>query len=132
MLTNLEVQAVLPVTDIDRARNFYEGILGLSPEAVLPAGSFYELGHNSHLAITHNGGTPNGEHTQVAFLAEDVEAEVGALRARGVVFEEYDDGPLRTVDAIARRGAITAAWFKDSEGNLLGVLHLDTSQLSSK
>lgn len=127
MLNNLKVQAVLPVTDLGRARDFYEGVLGLSPDAVLPAGTFYACGEKSSLAITRNGGTPNGEHTQLAFIAEDVEAEVADLRARGVIFEEYDDGPMRTVDGIARRGPITGAWFKDSEGNLLGVLHLDSS-----
>jgi catechol 2,3-dioxygenase-like lactoylglutathione lyase family enzyme len=132
MLDNLTVQALLPATDLDRARSFYEGILGLSPQMVLPTGTFYECGQGSRLAIANNGGTPNGEHTQVAFLADDVASEVSHLRARGVVFEEYDDGPLHTVDGIARKGPITGAWFKDSEGNLIGVLHLDTAQLNSE
>jgi len=130
MLNELTVQAVLPVTDLDRAREFYEGVLGFTPQVVLMSGCFYECGHGSRLAIANNGGTPDGEHTKVAFLAQDVTAEVTALRARGVVFEEYPDGPMPTVDGVARRGPITGAWFKDSEGNLLGVLHLDTSQLS--
>jgi catechol 2,3-dioxygenase-like lactoylglutathione lyase family enzyme len=126
MLSNLKVQAVLPVTDLARARDFYESVLGLVPETVLPAGSFYACGQDSRLAISHNGGTPDGEHTQVSFLAEDVEAEVAGLRRRGVEFEEYADGPLATVNGVARRGSVTAAWFKDSEGNLIGLLHVET------
>ena len=132
MLNELRVQAVLPVTDLDRARSFYERVLGLSPHEVLPTGSFYECGRSSRLAIADNGGIPDGEHTQVAFLADDVASEVAHLRARGVVFEEYADGPMRTVDGIARKGPITGAWFKDSEGNLLGLLHVDAAQVRSE
>jgi catechol 2,3-dioxygenase-like lactoylglutathione lyase family enzyme len=118
------------VTDLQRARDYYEGVLGLVPAAVLPAGSFYECGTQTQLAISQNGALPNGDHTQVSFLAEDIESEVAALRARGVVFEEYPDGPMPTVDGIARRGPVTAAWFKDSEGNLLGLLHLETAPVA--
>jgi len=124
MLKELKVQAVLPVQDLDRARGFYEEVLGLVPVAVLPTGSFYACGDGSRIAITRNGGVPVGDHTQVAFLADDVAAEVADLRDRGVVFEEYADGPMRTVDGVAHQGRITGAWFKDSEGNLIGVLNL--------
>jgi catechol 2,3-dioxygenase-like lactoylglutathione lyase family enzyme len=130
MLSNLQVQAVLPVIDLQRARDYYEGVLGLVPAAVLPAGTFYECGNDSRMAISHNGALPDGDHTQVTFLTDQIESEVAALRGRGVVFEEYADGPMPTVDGIARRGPVTAAWFKDSEGNLLGLLHLETAPVA--
>ena len=125
MLSNLKVQAVVPVIDLQRARDYYEGVLGLVPDVVLPAGAFYGCGDETRMAISRNGAPPNGDHTQVAFLAHDIEAEVAALRERGAVFEEYADGPMPTVGGIARRGPVTAAWFKDSEGNLLSLLHLE-------
>jgi hypothetical protein len=54
----------------------------------------------------------------------DIEAEVAELKARGVVFEEYDLPGLKTVDSIADNGPARAAWMKDSEGNLLGIVQL--------
>jgi hypothetical protein len=77
-----------------------------------------------------SSGRPSGNHTQLGWEVEDIEATVADLRARGVVFEEYDLPGLKTVDGIAQvegnypsrggRGE-RAAWFRDSEGNLLGI-----------
>jgi hypothetical protein len=57
-------------------------------------------------------------------VVDDIEAEVAGLRARGVVFEEYNLPGLKTVDGIANTNAGRAAWFKDSEGNILGLIQL--------
>ena len=57
----------------------------------------------------------------MAFMVDDLEALVTDLTARGVRFEEYDGPSLRTVDGVADLGYAKAAWFKDSEGNLLGI-----------
>jgi len=75
-------------------------------------------------------GRPSGEHTQMAFEVDDIDAVVAGLRERGVELEEVDLPGLRTVDGIAEvegnypssggKGE-RAAWFRDSEGNLLGV-----------
>jgi hypothetical protein len=75
-------------------------------------------------------GRPSGEHTQMAFEVDDIDAVVGALRERGVEFEEVELPGLRTIDGVAEvegnypsaggKGE-RAAWFRDSEGNLLGV-----------
>ena len=64
------------------------------------------------------GQAPN---TLMSFSSQDVRADVIALRARGVVFEEYDFPGLKTVQGVAKLGNIEAAWFKDSEGNILGI-----------
>jgi hypothetical protein len=53
---------------------------------------------------------------------DDIESEVADLRGRGVVFEEYTSPPLQTVNGIATVGAVKAAWFRDSEGNMLGLV----------
>jgi predicted enzyme related to lactoylglutathione lyase len=52
---------------------------------------------------------------------EDLEAEVAELKARGVAFEEYRSGQFQTMDGIATTQGGRAAWFKDSEGNILGL-----------
>jgi hypothetical protein len=73
---------------------------------------------------------PSGAHTQIAWDVDDLEATVKELRRRGVVFEEYDLPGLKTADGIAAitgnypsKGGVgeKAAWFRDSEGNLLGI-----------
>jgi hypothetical protein len=57
----------------------------------------------------------------MAFMADDIDALVRELKSRGVRFEEYNSPSLRTVDGVADIGYARAAWFKDSEGNLLGI-----------
>ena len=120
-----KVAARLPAQDLDRARAFYAEKLGLEPADERPGGILYRLG-GCEFALFASAGSPSGRHTQMGFEVEDVEATVAELRARGVVFEEYDF----TVDGIAdiegnypsknSRGE-RAAWFRDSEGNMLGV-----------
>jgi hypothetical protein len=60
----------------------------------------------------------------MGWATDDIEGLVGALQARGVVFEEYDMPGLKTVNGIATTGPNRAAWFKDSEGNILGIVQL--------
>lgn len=57
----------------------------------------------------------------MAFMADDIDALVRDLKSRGVRFEEYNTPSLRTVNGVADVGYARAAWFKDSEGNLLGI-----------
>ncbi len=70
-------------------------------------------------------GTASGTHTQVAWTTHAIEAEVADLKGRGVVFEEYDTPDLKTVQSVATIGPSKAAWFKDSEGNLLALVQFD-------
>jgi catechol 2,3-dioxygenase-like lactoylglutathione lyase family enzyme len=80
-------------------------------------------GDGSLFAISKAGGRPTGAQTQMAFTVPDVAAEVAELRSRGVVFEAYETPPTR--DGIGRVGAGQAAWFKDPDGNLIGILEFD-------
>jgi catechol 2,3-dioxygenase-like lactoylglutathione lyase family enzyme len=123
MLADRRVHAILPVPDVEAARPFYEDVLGLAPYAVVPNAVLYEAGGGSVFAISRSGGGASGAHTQMAFTVEDVRAEVTALRARGVVFEEYE--MPRTVDGVARMPFGQAAWFKDPNGNTIGVVSFD-------
>jgi catechol 2,3-dioxygenase-like lactoylglutathione lyase family enzyme len=127
MLEHSDVAARLPAQDLGRAKAFYAEKLGLRPSEERPGGIRYRCG-NGWFSLFESSGLPSGNHTQLGWEVEDIEATVADLRARGVVFEEYDLPGLKTVDGIARvegnypsrggRGE-RAAWFRDSEGNLL-------------
>ena len=119
----------LPAQDLDRARAFYAEKLGLEPADERPGGILYRVGE-TEFALFASGGRATGDHTQMGFEVEDLEATVAELKARGVVFEEVDVPGLRTRDGIAdiegnypSKGASgeRGAWFRDSEGNMLGV-----------
>jgi catechol 2,3-dioxygenase-like lactoylglutathione lyase family enzyme len=128
MLERSDVATRLPVQDLKRARAFYAEKLGLEPVEERPGGLLYRCGKGS-FALFQSAGAAAGTHTQMGWEVADIEATVAALRSRGVVFEEYDLPGLKTVDGIAQiagnypskgRGE-KGAWFKDSEGNLLGI-----------
>ena len=120
--------ARLPAQDLERARRFYAEKLGLEPVEERPGGLRYRLA-SGEFALFASAGAPSGEHTQLAFEVDDIEAVVSELRARGVEFESFDFPGLSTVEGIAdidgnypsKGAAERGAWFRDSEGNLLGI-----------
>jgi catechol 2,3-dioxygenase-like lactoylglutathione lyase family enzyme len=129
MLADSEVATRLPARDLARARAFYAEKLGLEPVEERPGGLRYRCG-DGYFALFASSGAASGGHTQMAWEVEDIATTVAELRRRGVVFEEVDVPGLKTVDGIAdvegnypSRGGIgeRAAWFRDSEGNLLGI-----------
>jgi catechol 2,3-dioxygenase-like lactoylglutathione lyase family enzyme len=122
MLAERRVHATLPVADLDRARAFYEGTLGFSPYDVQPTAVLYAAGEGTLFAASKGTALASGSHTQMAFTTNDLEAELADARARGIVFEEYDFPGFKTVNGIAPVGPNRAAWFKDSEGNLIGII----------
>jgi catechol 2,3-dioxygenase-like lactoylglutathione lyase family enzyme len=123
ILEGAEFQATIPATDINRARGFYEGTLGLKPERVMEAGVIYRFGSGTALFL-FPGGTAGAGHTVGTWFVDDLPAAVEELRGLGVKFEEYDMPGLKTENGIADLGDEFAAWFKDSEGNILAVSHL--------
>jgi catechol 2,3-dioxygenase-like lactoylglutathione lyase family enzyme len=129
MLEDGKVVARIPVQDLQRARSFYAEKLGLEPSEERPGGLLYRCGEGE-FALFESTGAASGTHTQMGWEVENIEATVEQLRARGVVFEEYDFPGLKTVNGIAEvagnypsKGGVgeKAAWFMDSEGNLFGI-----------
>jgi catechol-2,3-dioxygenase len=116
-------EATLPAQDVARAKAFYAERLGLSPTSEDKLGVHFVVG-GTRFRLFKSGGSASGTHTQLALMVGDVAAQVGALRARGLQFEEYDYPNLKTVNGVADLGYAKAAWFKDSEGNLLGIAEL--------
>ncbi|MER6125840.1 VOC family protein [Streptomyces sp. NPDC001795] len=119
----------LPAQDLDRARRFYSEHLGLEPVDERPGGLLYRCGGVDFVVFRSTGASP-GTFTQMAWEVDDIESAMAELRRRGVVFEEVDVPGLRTRDGIAEiegnypsKGARgeRGAWFRDSEGNMLGI-----------
>jgi predicted enzyme related to lactoylglutathione lyase len=120
MLGSMPITLILPVIDMERAQAFYEQALGLSPQGLNPDGKFiFAAAGGAHIALIQRDGGTKAEHTAVSFEVADVEAAINALEARGVVFHDYDFPGLTTINHIALMGAEKAAWFNDTEGNIL-------------
>lgn len=123
MLTSARVSAALPAQDLDRARAFYRDKLGLQPSEDDGSNVRFRVGDGTEFNVFRTMGAPSGTHTQMAFVVGDIAGEVKDLKSRGVTFEEYDFPGLKTRDSIAQADdGAQAAWFKDSEGNLLNIV----------
>ncbi|PYO96216.1 MAG: glyoxalase [Gemmatimonadetes bacterium] len=120
MLSTAPLRAYIPVSNLQRARKFYEETLGLKPGEQYGGGVIYRCGETeAFLYQTPNAGTSKA--SQAFWQVADVEAEVAELKARGVVFEEYDMPGIKMQNSIATGGGAKTAWFKDSEGNIMAV-----------
>jgi catechol 2,3-dioxygenase-like lactoylglutathione lyase family enzyme len=123
MLRESPLCAYFPARDLDRARRFYEEKLGFVPKSVNNGGVTYEFGGGTaaFLYPTDNAGTSKA--SQAFWSVEDVDREIADLKKRGVVFERYDDMPgERSPEGAVIAGGAKAAWFKDSEGNILAIV----------
>jgi catechol 2,3-dioxygenase-like lactoylglutathione lyase family enzyme len=114
------VHPTIMVSDMARARAFYESKLGLEVVRELPPYVFLRAGEGQVALVARATVTPPAT-TICAFEVEDLAATIAALRQRGVVFEEYDLPTLRTVDGVAKVGVFQAAWLRDPDGNYIGV-----------
>ncbi|MEJ0097290.1 MAG: VOC family protein [Bauldia sp.] len=121
MLARRRAAATIPASDLARARRWYEEKLGLKPAKEAPYGIDYVLGDGTRFSLYPTANAGKAPNTLMGFSSDDVPADVAALRARGVRFEDYDMPGLKTVDGVASLGDIHAAWFKDSEGNILAI-----------
>jgi|ERR1700736_1109043 len=120
MLETSMVVATIPVTDLDRARRFYEETIGLTVLWDNPASVRFDCGGGSQLSIFRRGPS-TADHTLAHFEVGDIEAAVRDLEGRGVTFIDYDEGPLQTTGHIAQLGPARGAWFRDPDGNTLGL-----------
>ena len=105
------------VTDVDRAKRFYQEQVGLTILEETPFSIRFGAGKGSQLSV--RPGQPNVGQTVAHFEVDDIEAVVRELTSRGVAFEEYETP--KTVNHIAQIGPARGAWFKDPDGNVLGV-----------
>jgi predicted enzyme related to lactoylglutathione lyase len=124
MLNDARITAIVPVSDIDAAIDFYEGRLALRLERRRGIPSLREAelsGGAGTLLLYESVGAGKSRHTVAAFRVDDIDAAVASLRERGVVFEEYDLPEVRTEGGIATLGDARVAWCKDPDGNILAI-----------
>jgi predicted enzyme related to lactoylglutathione lyase len=122
MLNDGKVTANIPAADLKRARAFYSDKLGLTPSAEIDAASLlvYTTAGGTTFSIYETQFAGLAGHTIAQWHVDDVDAEVRALREKGVTFEQYDLPGVEWNDGVASMGPMgKAAWFKDSEGNIL-------------
>jgi predicted enzyme related to lactoylglutathione lyase len=125
MLQKSPLYAYIPVKDLARARKFYEQKIGLVPKEEKLGGLLYEFagGTACFMYVTPNAGTSLAN--QAYWQVDDVAREVEELKRRGVAFEEYDTPQMKTVNGILSMGGAKAAWFKDSEGNIMALIQVE-------
>src|SRR5437667_9873610 len=121
MLKDAPIIPYIPVANVARARRFYEEKVGLRPREEYAGGVIYECGRGSWVFMYPSPGAGTSKASTAFWSVDDVAAEVAALKARGVVFEEYDMPGIKMENSVASGGGAKTAWFKDSEGNILAI-----------
>ena len=123
MLNDSKVEANIPASDLARARDFYADKLGLSPTRELGGEVLmYRTSGGTAFQLYRTDYAGQAGHTIAQWHVDDIESEVHDLKAKGVTFEVYDmpgvtwDGEIAAMEGLGR-----AAWFKDSEGNIMCV-----------
>lgn len=122
MLSSASVTANIPAADLGRARSFYSDTLGLTPAMeVDDAGMLiYRTGGGTTFSVYKTEYAGQAGHTIAQFHVDDVKGEARALQQKGVALETYDMPGVTWDDGVAEMGSMgQAAWFKDSEGNIL-------------
>ena len=124
-LSSYRVGAAIAVSEMDRAREFYESMLGLTASSDDPdGGRTYECGDQTTLHVFPSPGSAGASGATIAgWAVDDLERVVAELTAKGVTFERYDEARITTDDkGIAVVGDSKGAWFKDPDGNILGLI----------
>ena len=120
MIGGTMVVATVPVTDLERAKAFYGGTLGLTFLWENPVSVRFRCGESSEISVFKRPPIVT-EHTLAHFEVTDIEATIRNLEAMGVTFIDYTEGPLMTTGHIAQLGPARGAWFRDPDGNTLGL-----------
>jgi len=121
-LSEAKAHATVAVSDMDRALAFYRDTLGFTPVFQMEGATTFVCGGGTLLDVYASEFAGTGKSTAASFEVADLKAVMAELRSRGVVFEDYAMGELKTVDGVADAEGVRGAWFKDPEGNILGVV----------
>ena len=124
MLANRNAMATIAVKDIDVARKFYGGTLGLQPLESSEKGVLsYQSGNATVIVYASQYAGTNQATSATWSVGDEFDRIMGALQAKGVVFEHYDlPGLTRQGDAHIA-GTFKGAWFKDPDGNILHIVN---------
>ena len=122
MLQQSPMYAYLPAKDVARARRFYEGRLGFVPKEESAGGVIYACGGATACFLYPTPHAGSSQASQAFWQVGDVDREIAELKARGIVFESYDMPGEKSASGAITAGGAKAAWFKDSEGNILALV----------
>lgn len=122
MLKDARVGAMMPTTDLARAREFYEGKLGLTPDDDPAGGALYRCADGTAFVVFPSSGKTSGTHTQLGFEVQDLDAEASALAAQGITPEPVEIPGITVENGIAEMPDGRGFWIKDPDGNLIAVL----------
>ena len=132
MINNAQLTVILPVVDVSRATGFYRDRLGLKDLGDDPTGNHVlRTGTGTQIALMPAEEGAQSAHTVLSFEIENITRHIKDLEGRRVTFLDYDLPDLKTTDHFAVMGAEKAAWFADTEGNIL-CLHENTDASSMR
>jgi catechol 2,3-dioxygenase-like lactoylglutathione lyase family enzyme len=118
VLDDKSTYTTIPVSNLERARAFYEGTLGLKAGMVTEGGVMYSAG-STQFFVYPSSFKASG-HSQMSWLVDDIKAEVAVLKSKGIEFESFDVPGVETVDGVSQVGPnVWTAYFRDPDGNLL-------------
>jgi catechol 2,3-dioxygenase-like lactoylglutathione lyase family enzyme len=123
ILTGASIMAIVPTTDIARAKAFYGQTLGLVDANVDTPGPqvIYQCGGGTLLEVYQRPTSGDAQHTLASWAVSDIKGAVDQLRSRGVRFEDYDLPEVKTEDGVSSTGELREAWFRDPDGNILRI-----------
>jgi len=117
------VSAILPASDVSRARDFYENVLGLEAGEERPSGSIHFSIGDGGFELYQSEYAGTNKATAIGFEVPDIVATVATLRSKGIEFQDFDYGEVATVDGVLTLpDGSKGAWFSDTEGNIVGVV----------
>jgi len=123
MLGDHDVAATLAITDIEAARSFYEGTLGLKPVMEVPDSVIYAAGKSRLMVYRSDFARTNRATGATWAVGDELESIVQDLRTKGVAFEHYDLPDTTRDGDIHEMGDMRGAWFKDPDGNIIGLVN---------
>jgi hypothetical protein len=122
MLAERDAAATIAVKDLDRAKKFYEGTLGLKPSGGQDSEvRVYQSGNSKIVVYKSQYAGTNQANAVTWGVGDDLDGIVQTLKAKGVVFEHYDLPGLTRKGDVHVAGTFKAAWFKDPDGNILHI-----------
>lgn len=125
MLQKSPIYAYIPAKDMARARRFYEEKLGFEPKEETTGGITYQCADRTACYLYESPNAGTSKASQAFWQVSDVEREVAELKARGVTFEDDDLPGKKSASGVLTDGGAKAAWFKDSEGNIMAIVELE-------
>ncbi|MBA3901601.1 MAG: VOC family protein [Bacteroidetes bacterium] len=132
MLKTSAVTTILPVSDLERASDFYENILGLLPKGHTPEGNLlYSFGEGFFIALSKHPDDVFTEYTALSFEVEDLDEAIAELKEKGISFIKYPVPDAKSKGIVYEMQGEKAAWFKDTEGNVISIHQLVMSSLET-